>query len=116
MVTFGGPRFLALQITCTRKRKSAVRFVCGQSGSGRFLARARAREPLDADEARSKDSSNPFSSPLDFTAAVIISAHAETASPGAHLSDTREIKIASCRLFHQRASRFMAVPLKCPIN
>jgi len=29
VVTFGGPKFLTLQITSTRKRKSAVYFVCG---------------------------------------------------------------------------------------
>lgn len=33
VVTFGGPKFLTLQITSTRKRKSAVYFVCGQSGT-----------------------------------------------------------------------------------
>lgn len=31
VVTFGGPKFLTLQITSTRKRKSAVYFVCWQS-------------------------------------------------------------------------------------
>lgn len=43
VVTFGGPKFLTLQITSTRKRKSAVYFVCGQSGTSPSLLLVRAR-------------------------------------------------------------------------
>lgn len=43
VVTFGGPKFLTLQITSTRKRKSAVYFVCGQSRTSPSLLLVRAR-------------------------------------------------------------------------
>jgi len=92
VVTFGGPKFLTLQITSTRKRKSAVYFVCGQSGTSPSLL-------LDADEARLKDSSNPFPTldPLDFIAPIIISVQTKTAS----LSPLRisKIKIVSLVLY-----------------
>lgn len=45
VVTFGGPKFLTLQITSTRKRKSAVYFVCGQSGT-QSLSASRASSML----------------------------------------------------------------------
>lgn len=63
VVTFGGPKFLTLQITSTRKRKSAVYFVCGQS-ERRVVPLRSSCEEFDADEARSKDSSNPPALPL----------------------------------------------------
>lgn len=119
VVTFGGPKFLTLQITSTRKRKSAVYgFVCGQSETKSALSACE----FNADEARSKDSSNPFSSPLDFTAPIIISARAETARsvgrPSVPSLESPKIKIASCpRLFHQRYFTFEeCATIKCPID
>lgn len=43
VVTFGGPKFLTLQITSTRKRKSAVYFVCWQSRTSPSLLIVRVR-------------------------------------------------------------------------
>lgn len=96
VVTFGGPKFLTLQITSTRKRKSAVYFVCGQSGTSPSLL-------LDADEARLKDSSNPFPTldPLDFIAPIIISVQTETASLGPlRISKIKTVSLVSYLFFH----------------
>lgn len=43
VVTFGGPKFLTLQITSTRKRKSAVYFVCWQSRTSPIPLNVRVR-------------------------------------------------------------------------
>lgn len=59
VLTFGGLKFLTLQITSTRKRKSAVYFVCGQSETSPSPLLVRVRCWWSA---RSKDSSNPLPS------------------------------------------------------
>lgn len=99
VVTFGGPKFLTLQITSTRKRKSAVYFVCGQSGTSPSPLLVRVRCWWSAVE-RFIES---FLPPLDFTAPIIISVQAKTARSAGPLRIPK-IKTASClvHFFHQR--------------
>jgi len=101
VVTFGGPKFLTLQITSTRKRKSAVYFVCGQSRTSPSLLLVRARCWWSAVEKFIEPFSLPTLNPLDFIAPIIISAQAETASSGPlRISKIKTVSLVLHLLFH----------------
>lgn len=78
VVTFGGPKFLTLQITSTHKRKSAVYFVCGQSGTRLLSLSASSRVRVRCWWSAVERFIEPFPPLLDFTAPIIISVQAAT--------------------------------------
>lgn len=89
VVTFGGPKFLTLQITSTRKRKSAVYFVCGQSRTSPSLLLVRARCWWSAVERFIEPFPLSTLNPLDFIAPIIISVQTETARARAYFESQR---------------------------